>query len=172
MGDAAGASPHQLFLINEVTTTILLPASFVALCAEGLFLAVADRLDPAGAHSSSGQRALDCACALVAERQVVLGGSALVAMSFNRKTHILVLAEELSICLDGRLLVTTNIGLIVVEVDVLDILAEQILIRNIRGGLRWRRRRRYRKSGGRFLRATCAFCDQVIRHRISRRNAL
>ena len=69
-GDTAGASPGELLLINEMTTAILLPASFVALCAEGLFLAIADGLDPAGTHSSSGQRTFDRACALVAERQL------------------------------------------------------------------------------------------------------
>src|SRR5579864_6912370 len=44
--------PIPLLLINEMTTAILLPASFVAFCAEGFFLAVADGFDPACAKAA------------------------------------------------------------------------------------------------------------------------
>jgi hypothetical protein len=41
-----------LFLIHEMATAVLLPTSFVGFSAERLLLAVADRLDVAGADST------------------------------------------------------------------------------------------------------------------------
>src|SRR3954463_8406546 len=97
-GDA-GASPNerQLLLVHEVPAAILLPASFVALAAERLFLAVADRFDAAGIDSRSSQSSLHGASALVSQTQVVLGGPTLVAVSFDRDVDVRMLAQELSI---------------------------------------------------------------------------
>src|ERR1019366_5731466 len=54
-GDACGVPRQSLLLINEMAAAVLLPASFVAFCAEGLFLAVADGFDPAGAGGGPGR---------------------------------------------------------------------------------------------------------------------
>src|SRR5271169_6630444 len=68
------ASPvKSSLLIDEVITAVLLPASFVAFCAEGFLLAVADGLDPAGADAARGQRVLHRTGTLVAQSQVVVG---------------------------------------------------------------------------------------------------
>src|SRR5690349_10099585 len=107
-----------------MATAVLLPASFIALCAEGLLFAVADGLDAAGIDAGGSQRILDCAGALVTQSQVVVRRSAFVAVSFNREVHIGMLIEELSIGLNRGLLIGANIGLVVIEVDVLDILRE------------------------------------------------
>src|SRR6202050_2106587 len=71
---------HSL-LINEMPASILLPASFVAFRAEWFFLAVADRLDPAGIHSCRDQCAFHSSGALVAECDVVLSRPALIAVT-------------------------------------------------------------------------------------------
>src|SRR5579862_4427792 len=164
--------PQSLLLVDEMAAAILLPTSFVAFGAERFFFAVADRLDAAGADAKRGQSGLNRARALIAQRQVVLGGTALVAVSFNREIHVRMLSEELRIGLYRRLLVSANVGLIVVKIDVLHVLIEQVLIGHIRGGRRRRRRLRHRQTRRRFLRTARAFGDQVISGRIARRNAL
>src|ERR1700758_5198402 len=136
-----------------MTTAILLPASFVAFGAERFFLAVADRLDAAGADAERGQGALDGARTLIAQRQVVLGGTALVAVSFNREVHVRMLREELRVGLDRGLLVAANVGLVVVKVDVLHVLVEQVLIGHVRRWRRWRWRLGHGQSRRRLLRA-------------------
>src|SRR5580765_2297747 len=108
--------------------TILLPASFIAFSAERLLLAVANRLDAAGIHSGRSQGILHRAGALVTQGQVVVGRSTLVAVTLDCDVDIRVLTEELRIRLNGRLLVTAKIGLVVVEVHILNILAEQVFV--------------------------------------------
>src|ERR1017187_3255946 len=127
-GDACGVPRQSLLLINEMAAAVLLPASFVAFCAEGLFLAVADGFDPAGADAARRQ------CSLHRT-------GALVAVSFNRDVYIGMLIEELHVGLQRRLLVTANVGLVVVEVNILNVLAEQVLVRHRRSWRRWRWRR-------------------------------
>ena len=172
-GDTIGVPRSSLLRVDEMPTAVLLPASFVALAAEWLLFAVADRLDAAGINACGRQGILDGAGALVAQSQVVVRRSALVAMSFNRKAHVRMLIEELSVGLNGGLLIGANIGLVVIEIDVLDVLREQILIRDGRS----RRRRRWRclrdsQPRSRFLRSTGTFGSQVICRRVGRRHAL
>src|SRR5271166_5411993 len=109
-------------------TAVLLPASFVAFGAERFFLTVADRLDTTSIDSQSSQRIFHRAGTLVTQGQVVVGRSALVAVSFNRKIHVRMLTEVLRVGLDRCLLVATNVGLIVIEIHILDVLGEQVLI--------------------------------------------
>src|ERR1700747_2179609 len=152
---------------------ILLPASFVAFRAERLLFAVADGLDTACNDSQCTQSSLHRAGTLVAQGQVELGRSALVAVSFDRYIDIRVLTEELRVGLQRRLLVATNIRLVVVEVDVLDVLTEQVFVAH--RGSWWRRRRRRLRHGqprGGLLRATCTLGGEVIGGGIRRRHAL
>ncbi len=115
-----------------MATTVLLPASFVGFSAERLLLAVADGLDVAGAHATLSQRALDGARAVVAQSQVVLGGSAFVAVSLDDEVNIGMLLQESDIRLQRTLLVSPNIVLVIVEVNVLDVLREQLLLALVR----------------------------------------
>src|SRR5712671_4857675 len=80
---AKAASPQKLLLINEVPAPVLLPARFVTLRAERLFLAVANRLDAACIYAGRNQSTLHRAGAFVAQCDVVLRGTALIAMSFD-----------------------------------------------------------------------------------------
>src|ERR1022692_3629635 len=169
-GDACGVPRQSLLLINEMAAAVLLPASFVAFCAEGLFLAVADGFDPAGADAARRQCSLHRTGALVAQSQVIVSRSALVAVSFNRDVYIGMLIEELHVGLQRRLLVTANVGLVVVEVNILHVLAEQVLVRH---RWNWRRRRlSYGKPRSGFLAAARSFGRQMIGRRIRRGDAL
>src|SRR5277367_3390359 len=124
-----------------MATAILLPTSLGGLVAERLLLAVADRLNVAGADAALRQGALHRACPAVAQRQVVFGGPALVAVSLDHEVDVGMLREESDIGLQRRLLVSADIGLVVIEVNVLDVLREQLLLaRPGCGRRRWWRR--------------------------------
>ena len=107
-----------------MTTTILLPASFVALGTERLLFAVADRLDATGVDTLCGQRVLDRGGALISQSEVIFGGTAVVAVSLNRDVDAGMLCQELRIRLDRTLLIAADIGFIVVKVNILDTLSE------------------------------------------------
>ena len=107
-----------------MATAILLPTSLVGFGAERLLLAVADRLNVAGADATLRQRALDGARPAVAQRQVVLGGPALIAMSLDNKVDTGMRREESDIRLQRTLLIRANVGFVVVEINILDVLRE------------------------------------------------
>src|SRR5437016_937438 len=71
-GTRCSALPTQLFLVNEVTPPVLLPARLVGLGAERLFFAVADGLDAGSIDAALRQGILHGAGAAVAQSQVVL----------------------------------------------------------------------------------------------------
>ena len=98
---------------------VLLPALLIRFGAERLFLAVADGLDVVGGNASLDQRVTDGIRAAVAQSQVVLGRSALVAVSLYREGDVGMLLQERDIALQRRLLVGIDIALVIVEVDVL-----------------------------------------------------
>src|ERR1700730_16726287 len=160
------SSRDQLLLVNEMAPAILLPARFVGLSAEGFLLAVADRFDAADWHSGLGQRSFHRNCALVAQSEVVLRGSAFVAVTFNREIHVGVLTEELSVSLDRTLLVATNVGLVVVEVNILDARREQIFFRRRRTSSGWRRRLSDCNARGRFLCSAGSLGSQMVSGRL------
>src|ERR1700722_19279487 len=121
---------ETLFLIDKVTASILLPAAFVFFHAERFFFAVADDLNAIGADSGRNQSALHGRGPLIAQCQVVFGRAAGIAVSLNRKVNVGMLVEELSVRLDGGLLIGAKVRFVVIEIDVLDGLAEEILLRS------------------------------------------
>src|ERR1700728_287847 len=172
-GDVGDAPPPtSLLLIREMAAAILLPASFVAFCAEGLFLAVADGLDPVAVDAGSGQCGLHCTGALVTQGQIVVGRSALVAVPLNRNVDVGMLIEELRVGLHRTLLIAANGGLVVVEINILHVLTEQVFGRYRRSRGRRRGRLRSRKPRHGFLGSARSFGGQVIGHRIGGRHAL
>src|SRR5437879_121569 len=132
LGNAPGKS---LFLINEMPAAVLLPASLVALSAERLLFAVADRLDAAGVNSPRSQCVLHRRGTLVAQGQVVLSRAALVAGSLDGEVDAGMLVQKRDVSLHRSLLVGANVRLVIVEVNVLDALREQLLFG--RPGSRW-----------------------------------
>src|SRR6516162_2629943 len=83
-----GLRRYTLFLVDEVSAAVLLPAGFVRLGAERLLLPIADGLDAARIHTGRDHGILDRVGATIAEGQVVLGRAAFVAMSLNRELDI------------------------------------------------------------------------------------
>src|SRR5580658_10685182 len=162
-----------LLLVDEVPAAVLLPAPFVALGTERLFFSVADRLDAAGADSRRNQSVLHRRGSFVAQGQVIFRGSALVAVPLHRETDGRVLVEELHIAQHRALLIAANVGLVIVEVDILDVLTEQVFIggRCRRRGRRWWQLRHGDSRGG-LLTSASSFRGQVIRSRIRRTHRL
>ena len=83
---------------------------------------------------------LDGAGATIAEREVVFGGAALVAMAFNGHANLRVVAQEVGGFSERLAGIRTNVSLVEIEIGILDILSEQ----RIQVG---RRRRLYRRRG-------------------------
>ena len=116
---------------------VLLPAGLIRFGAERFFFAVADGLDPAGIYARRSECHLYRARPAVAESQVVLSGSAFVAVPFNREGNVRVGIQELRVCSNGALLIGANRFAVIVEVNVLDARSEQIRFRRAgtdRGG--------------------------------------
>src|ERR1700674_1486963 len=147
---------------------VLLPTGLVGFAAERLLLAVADRLDAAGADASLGQRTLHGTGSAVAQCQVVLRGSALVAVSIDREVDVGMLLEEIDIRLQRTSLVSANIGLVVIEVDVLHALREQLLLAWSGCGWWWWRRCGHGHPGCSLLRTAGSFRSQCVGGRIGR----
>src|SRR5260370_17368912 len=99
-----------------MAAAILLPAAFVGFHTERFFFAVADGFDAAGADSRRHQSILYRRGTLVAKSQVVLGGTALVAVSLNRKVDVGMLTEELRVGLHRSLFRPPDLDLVISEV--------------------------------------------------------
>src|ERR1700704_3909086 len=112
----------SLFLVDEMTPAILLPARLVRYGAEWFFFSVADGFDAISGYSSLNQRILHRVCTVSSQCKVIFRGAAFVRMAFDRDVNIGMLLQELSIGLQRALLAATNIVLVVIEVDVLHIL--------------------------------------------------
>src|SRR5438874_5190930 len=94
-------------------------------------------------------------------------------MSLHGKAHVGVLLKEGCIGLNRGLLVRTNIGLVVIEVDVFDVLRKHLLVGH--GGLSWRRRWRgriYCDPRCCRLAATRSFSGECVSRRFGRAHLL
>ena len=95
-------------------------SSLRMVAAEGPFLAVADRLHAIRGDSQRDQEILGRLRPAVAQRQVVFGGTALVAMAFDDHFDLRIGFRRKSRRLhEGGLRVGTNVGLVEIEVGVL-----------------------------------------------------
>src|SRR5712692_7763206 len=115
----------ELLGADEVAATILLPAGFVALRAEGLFLAETDGADAVGGDAQGDEILLDRTGATIAEREVVFGGTALVAMAFDGHAKLRVIAQEVGGLGERFASVRANVGFVEVEIGVTDFLVEE-----------------------------------------------
>src|SRR5208282_1238117 len=116
-----------LFLVHDVTATVLLPATFVRLGAEWFLFAVADGLDAIAADSGLDKRILYRVGAIGAQGQVIFCRSALVAMALDGDVDIGMLLQEARIALHRALVGCAYIVLVVVEVNIFYILREELL---------------------------------------------
>ena len=114
---------------REVANPVLLPALFVFLVTEWFFLAVADGTNAIGGNALSHQGLFHGFRPAGPEGDVVFLGSAVVSMPFDKDLDVGMMDEKCFVSLDRWQLVTADRVLVVVEEHILDILAEQFLIR-------------------------------------------
>src|SRR6185312_1188957 len=116
-----------LLVDGECCAAVLLPARFVVLGAELLFLAVADGAQPVGAHTGGNQRLLGGVGAVFTECQVVFHRAALVAISADDHLQFRMLVQVVGVLLNCGLSIRTDgIAVVVVE-HVLDVLVEDFI---------------------------------------------
>ena len=133
--DGLSASDHKM------SSAVFLPAFFTFFRADGLFFAIADRVDPVGGDAQIHQVSLGGIGTAIAQAQVVLFASPFVAMTFDVELDTAILLEEISGTVQDRFGIFPNVGLVVIIINVSDILSEKLL--NRRSG--WRRRRGWRR---------------------------
>src|SRR6266404_2363626 len=103
---------------NEMAAAVLLPAGFVGLHAEGLFLAEADGIEISGRNAEVDKVLLDGVGAAIAKGEIVFSGAAFVAVAFDGDVGEWVALEECSGLFERYAGVRTNIGLVEIEVSV------------------------------------------------------
>src|SRR5271156_4643879 len=121
----AGASEF-LVCHDEVRAAILLPARFVMLGAERALFAPARCFHAVRRDAERNQVVLRGFGASLAQTQVVFRGSALVAMAFDGDVNLRIGTQELGIFGQSGAGVLAQIGLIELEVRILDVLVEQV----------------------------------------------
>ena len=90
--------PPILFVVHEVTTAVLLPATFVRFGTERLLLAVTEGFDAITRNSSLDERILDRVRAVRAGGEVIFGqGRARRSIPRSRDVDIGMLLQELRI---------------------------------------------------------------------------
>src|SRR5216683_1314771 len=127
-----------------MAATVLLPAAFLALRAERLFLAVADGAQPVCGNSERDDVLLHGAGAAIAEAQIVFRGAALVTVSFDGRLDLRVVLQEIRGFRERLAGIGTNVRFVVIEICIAHFLQEEL----IEGGLRGRHRRRRRRIYG------------------------
>jgi hypothetical protein len=85
---------RALLCQGEMCAAVGVPALFVALRAERLFLAIADGADAGGRNGQLYERLLGGRGAIVAECEVVLGRAAFVAVALDSEVNVRMLLEE------------------------------------------------------------------------------
>ena len=110
-----------------MAAAVLLPAGFVGLHAEGLFLAEADGVEISGRNAEVDKVLLDGVGAAIAKGEIVFSGAAFVAVAFDGDVGEWVALEEGSGLFERYAGVRTNVGLIEIEVSVAHFLGEKLL---------------------------------------------
>src|SRR5262249_43317779 len=159
---------------HEVIMPVFLPAILVGFTADLLFLAVANGLELRRADAARAQGLHRGRGAPFSQGQVVHRGATLVAVALDLDLPAGVLADNLCGLSQSLLRFGPQVGLVVVEVNVLYRLAENFVIRWRR---RWRWWWRWRRSGdahgsGGILRSGRALCAKVIGGSVVRINGL
>src|SRR5277367_2785410 len=93
-------------------------------------------------------------------------------MSFNREVDAGVLVEELGVRLDVGLLIGAEVRLVIIEIDIFHVLAEEVFVRGRRSCGHWRRWLRDREARGGVLGSAATLRREVIGGGSSRRNRL
>jgi hypothetical protein len=157
---------------DEMCSAVLLPALFVALRASRLFLAVADGTDARGRDAQLHKCVLCGRGAIVAEREIVLGRSAFVAMTLDGEVNVGMLLQVIGIRLQNGLVARAHSVRVIIEVNVLHILRKRLFFGE--ADFRWLLRGRPVDGDARggFLRAAGTLGKEVISGGLRGRNLL
>src|SRR6476661_3762320 len=153
---------------------IFLPAIFILFCALRLFLAVADGLERVSTNAVANQRLLGRVSATLTQRQVVLGGPSVVAVTFNLDLPALLFDDLCRLC-QCLLRVRTQLGLVIVELHILYHLGKKLVVgvgRRRRRSWCRRRFRSYRNLRRGFLRSGSSLGSQMVGSGLRRRDGL
>ncbi len=126
-----------LFGLGEVAATVLLVAGFGGFGAEGLFFAPTGGVEVIGGKAEADQIFLNGVGTALAQSEVVFGGTAFVAVSFDRDVHVGIILEEVGGFLQGFARVGPDGGGIVIEVGVTNFFEEEFIETGV-----WRDRNR------------------------------
>src|ERR1700689_2804846 len=106
-------------------TAIPLPALLSVFLADRFFLAVADRLHAIGADAQRFQELLGRVGAPLSKAQVVLGRAALVAIALKFDLYLSIRAQVLGGFRQRIARVATNVGLVQIKIDIVNVLVER-----------------------------------------------
>src|SRR5450755_3596512 len=128
MGTDDVSVPVSLLIGGEMGAAIPRVAIFRGIGAKRTFFAVAGGLQLVNRNAKLHQGVAGCGGATVSERNVVLGGTTLVAVTFDGDDEIRVHAEDGlksgRVSLEDGLIVWSDLALVVIEVEVLDLLGQ------------------------------------------------
>lgn len=107
-----------------MSTPVLLPAFLTFFRADGLFFAIADGVHPVGGDAQIHQVSLGGIGAAIAQAQVILFASPLVAMSLEVELDTAVLFQEIGGTVQDRFGILPDVGLVIIIINVSDALSE------------------------------------------------
>src|SRR5215469_15078672 len=142
-------SLRYLLARREMRPAVLLPAGFVLLGTLRAFLAVADGLETVTRNAKADQEILSGAGAAVAQPEVVLGRTALIAVAFHHDRSAGEIGQDAlersRVARQCVARVGADVALVIVEISVLHV-AQEPLFQGLGDRRRrwWRRRRRSR----------------------------
>src|SRR5579871_5442352 len=113
--------------LYKVAAAILLPAAFRVFVAERFFLAEAGGGKPVRGDSQRFQELLHGVRALLPQAEIVFGGSALIAIAFDDYFDLRMRAQELRGLRKSVFRVGTQVGLVVIEVGVVNFTQEHLV---------------------------------------------
>src|SRR5262245_13137395 len=144
-------SPRLAGLRQEVVPAILGPAGFGLLRAHRALLAIRDDGDAVGLDPLRDEVVHGCLGALLTEGEVVLGRAALVTVALDQHEVLAVRLEPGRVAVEDLGVARTDVVLVEVEVDRLEIriLFELARLRHRRGSRSRSGRRSSRRGGGR-----------------------
>ena len=105
---SSGVERHRSLAKRKVATPVLLPAHFVGLHTEGFFLAPTGGCNLIRGNAETDEILLYLIGAAVAESDVVLGRTALIAVAFDGDVSRRVALEEIRRLLKGLACIRTN----------------------------------------------------------------
>src|SRR5262245_7548965 len=122
---------------DEVATPVLLITVLGGFAALRAFFSIADRVHPAGINSERNQVVFHRIGSPITKAAIVFLAATFVAMTFNAELDAGIGHQEACCVGESCLLIVANIGLVIVEIHVTNIL-DEFLFERLRRTSRWR----------------------------------